>query len=154
MVSQGAKTVVSLKKKGYRIFVDGKCVVGARTSPLLRLFNPPVVFISIWQSFKTCSRAAQSALEGRMRPAGRSLPTPRLDSISNFSLSSLYHLILCLHVFCQTGLSQRVDRLALPAVFPIKTDVSRSVPYPKTGVHFPAFSPNFPFHAERQAEKL
>ena len=30
------------KKKGYRIFVDGKCVVGARTSPLLRLFNPPV----------------------------------------------------------------------------------------------------------------
>ena len=79
MVSQGAKTVVSLKKKGYRIFVDGKCVVGARTSPLLHLFNPPVVFISIWQSFKTCSRAAQTALEGRMRPAGRSLPTPTLN---------------------------------------------------------------------------
>ena len=56
------------KKKGYRIFVDGKCVVGARTSPLLRLFNLPVVFISIWQLFKTCLRAAQSALEGRMRP--------------------------------------------------------------------------------------
>ena len=70
------------KKKGYRIFADGKCVVGARTSPLLRLFNPPVVFISIWQSFKTCSRAAQNALEGRMRLAGRSLPTPSITSTS------------------------------------------------------------------------
>ena len=61
------------KKKGHRLFVDGKCVVGARTSSLLRLFNPLVVFISIWQSFKTCSRTAQSALEGRI------LPTPGLD---------------------------------------------------------------------------
>ena len=66
------------KKKGHRLFVDGKCVVGARTPSLLRLFNPPVIFISIWQSFKKCLRAAQNALKGRMWPAGCSLPTPTL----------------------------------------------------------------------------
>ena len=45
--------------------------------------NPLVVFISIWQSFKKCSRAAQNALEGRMRPAGRSLPTLGLDEYAS-----------------------------------------------------------------------
>ena len=28
VVSQGATTVVSLKKKGHRLFEDGKCVIG------------------------------------------------------------------------------------------------------------------------------
>ena len=49
------------------------------TPSLLRLVNPLVVIILVWQSFKKCSRAAQNALEGRMRPAGRSLLTPNLD---------------------------------------------------------------------------
>ena len=51
------------------------------------LVNPLVVFISIWQSFKECLRAAQNALEGRMQPAGRSLPTPGLDSTANQNCS-------------------------------------------------------------------
>ena len=55
-----------------------------RTPSLLRLVNPFVVFISKWQSFKKCSRAAQNALEGRMRPAGRSLPTPGLEYVTTF----------------------------------------------------------------------
>ena len=59
-----------------------------RTPSLLRLVNPLVVFISKWQSFKKCSRAAQNALKGRMRPAGRSLPTPGLgESGSPFRTS-------------------------------------------------------------------
>ena len=52
-----------------------------RTPSLLRLVNPLVVFISKWQSFKKCSRATQNALDGRMRPAGRSLPTPDLNNL-------------------------------------------------------------------------
>ena len=60
-----------------------------RTPSLLRLVNPLVVFISKWQSFKKCSRAAQNALEGRMRPAGRSLPTPSIDVLRNWTSSLL-----------------------------------------------------------------
>ena len=78
-----------------------------RTPSLLRFVNPLVVFISEQQSFKKCSRAAQNALEGRMRPAGRNLPTPVLgDVIWPFNFlccitilsSSVHSVLIVLHI--------------------------------------------------------